>query len=1018
MFGSKSLGAIINRSCRARTLFKNRISERIFCVFWLLVGASTGLSITSSPSAFAQPADPELNWRTLSTEHFDIHYHEPLGWSARRVAAICEKLHKRLSPYYRVGLRERTQVVLNDETDAANGSATVLPYNIMRLYITAPEDMSVLSDYDDWLTGLIVHEYTHILQLDQTSGIPALLNKIFGKNFAPNQIAPRWFTEGIAVHEESHHTSAGRIRSTMFQMYLRMDALQNRLMRLDQISNIADRWPHGNAWYLYGGFFARFMADQRSGTASLTQYSAEYGDNLIPYGMNRDALRTMQRSFVDFYDGFLEHTRKQAIETRERVEREGRIEGERITWHGEELRSPRFVGGNHVIYFSQDNRERPVLRATTLPTKDRSAQDDARFNLCFKPIRVKDMVAPAVRWRTHTRCPQVVFSGIDVHRNLYLFRDLFALKEDRVLRLTAGQRAAEPDLHPIDANKVVFTVNGAGTTHLMTADLRNVEGTITRVVPSRRYEQFYTPRWSPDGKLLAVSTWNDGGFRDIEIIEFASKTRRKITHDRALDTGPAWSPDGQWLYFSSDRTGIANIYAYRLSDSKLYQVTNVLAGAYQPDISPDGQKLVYVGYTSWGFDLYWLALNSTRYRPAKDFVDTRPPSSEHNDVTTVISDRYEPLQTFYPRALSLELVQDAFGNQIGLLTSAADVIERHIASARLGIGLERGDVTGNISYTLRLSPLRLNLRGFRAVNPRYGYRPGGEEGYNTPSGWIEDVFGGSIGLDYTFSRRFDRFSFFINQSFTRSAPNDNLRINTDPNFPPPLLPKSVWTPGLSFGFQYSNTERYLYDISTHRGWSVGTSLGLVRPFVISERQGTAISWNASRYFPLTARMQSTWLRSRMTVLAFHYTGGVNLGDLKNRATFGIGGFASTPWSDAILNNVILGGTALRGYRPFDRFGDQYHLLQTELRFLIARLNRGFATLPAYLNRIYANVFVDCGDAFVGTFTFSNFRFGTGAELFFDFTAGYWMPYTLRLGLARGLNEGGQTQIYMHLGIPF
>ena len=33
-----------------------------------------------------------------------------------------------------------------------------------------------------------------------------------------------------------------------------------------------------------------------------------------------------------------------------------------------------------------------------------------------------------------------------------------------------------------------------------------------------------------------------------------------ITYDRAMDHNPTWSPDGDKLYFASDRTGIFNIY--------------------------------------------------------------------------------------------------------------------------------------------------------------------------------------------------------------------------------------------------------------------------------------------------------------------------------------------------------------------------------------------------------------------------------------------------------------------------
>ena len=64
-----------------------------------------------------------------------------------------------------------------------------------------------------------------------------------------------------------------------------------------------------------------------------------------------------------------------------------------------------------------------------------------------------------------------------------------------------------------------------------------------------------------------------------------------MTRDRAQDTDPTWSADGRWLVFSSDRTGIYNLFAYRrrYAWSAHRQLTNLVTGAFQPSISPDGR---------------------------------------------------------------------------------------------------------------------------------------------------------------------------------------------------------------------------------------------------------------------------------------------------------------------------------------------------------------------------------------------------------------------------------------------
>jgi hypothetical protein len=75
-------------------------------------------------------------------------------------------------------------------------------------------------------------------------------------------------------------------------------------------------------------------------------------------------------------------------------------------------------------------------------------------------------------------------------------------------------------------------------------------------------------------------------------------------------------------------------------------------------------------------------------------------------------------------------------------------------------------------------------------------------------------------------------------------------------------------------------------------------------------------------------------------------------------------------------------------------------------------------LPFYLRRLYAEAFADFGDAFEREIQLDDFALGVGGELFGVFAVGYHVDLTLRVGLARGVSEGGETQLYLNLGSPF
>src|SRR5262245_51244787 len=143
---------------------------------WLLLIGCVLLQLLSPHRSLAQ-GDHRLVWRSLHTDHFDVHYHEPLGMAARMLVARAESINAKIKTSLGLSLEQRVALVLADDDDGANGFANVLPYNAIRLRVVAPDDMSPLADYDDWLGTLLTHEHTHIVHLEQSGGLPRLIQR-------------------------------------------------------------------------------------------------------------------------------------------------------------------------------------------------------------------------------------------------------------------------------------------------------------------------------------------------------------------------------------------------------------------------------------------------------------------------------------------------------------------------------------------------------------------------------------------------------------------------------------------------------------------------------------------------------------------------------------------------------------------------------------------------------------------------------------------------------------------------
>jgi tricorn protease len=75
--------------------------------------------------------------------------------------------------------------------------------------------------------------------------------------------------------------------------------------------------------------------------------------------------------------------------------------------------------------------------------------------------------------------------------------------------------------------------------------------------------------WSPDSRFLAFARPVDNGFSRIEIYEVAAGRTFEVTSDRWDSGSPAWSRDGKFLYFLSDRdlrTWVPSVWGNRQPD--------------------------------------------------------------------------------------------------------------------------------------------------------------------------------------------------------------------------------------------------------------------------------------------------------------------------------------------------------------------------------------------------------------------------------------------------------------------
>ena len=75
------------------------------------------------------------------------------------------------------------------------------------------------------------------------------------------------------------------------------------------------------------------------------------------------------------------------------------------------------------------------------------------------------------------------------------------------------------------------------------------------------------PSLSPDGRHIALFREVSGNI-DVWLIDTARGVPTRFTFDSADDVNPVWSPDGRRIVFSSNRTGVHDLYVKPANDRR------------------------------------------------------------------------------------------------------------------------------------------------------------------------------------------------------------------------------------------------------------------------------------------------------------------------------------------------------------------------------------------------------------------------------------------------------------------
>ncbi len=981
-----------------------RNSLRYFCLIFAFI---------SSAANAAFSFDPSLTWKTLHTEHFNIHFHDNEESLAKETALIAERVHKRISAYFIWIPLTPTDIVLTDRTDFSNGSATPFPNNQITLYVTPPDDLNTVEDYNNWLEILIIHEYTHIIHLDKTSNALQNIRNVIGRFFPwlfPNVLQPLWGIEGIATYMETDNISGvGRGQSSLYKSLIRTE-LDNGLKPIRQVNQPITSWPSGTTRYLYGVYFFQFIRD-RYGEYKIRQLITQHSQHFVPYMINTTTNRVLGKDLDELWEEFETYLQEKFGDQIKKIRTEGIRAGYQLTSTDYQTTQPRVAANGDLYYYQNTNSSEPKIML--LKNEKNNISDS-------KPIVFADHIHTG-RFDIHPKAG-ILVAQIDAVRNVNIFSDLYQidLKTHKTTRLTKGLRYRFATWSP-DGKQIIAVQNNLANSSLIL--LTNTGKKIETLWRGTNKEVISSIDWSPDGESIVASVWRSDfdeiddevgselptsistGNWNLEQFSISDKTWNKLIDSSNIETHPQFDATGNTIVFTADYGEVYNIHKLDLKTKRITKLTNLVGGAQHPTLDVSGTTLYYAGLTPKGYNIFKLDLNEKA--PITSQIKLSPPLRIKKEQTAQLTGEepivelssiitpYSPLDSVKPTWWTPHLMIEDDRTEVGFFTGGADAIRRHIYFLQAGYDIHNNFLIGDFNYIYDRWDPTLKIRVAKLSNVFRDNNGNFRRIRSTNTLTTEFVFPLN-----TIDKQWGLHSAAVIEK------DSDERIAAD------VFPASSFTDSLAgIALTFNSTKRFPISISRNNGRRI--------KFVMENSDlfggnftGNIYTLNWQEYIPL----------GNQHLIALEFTGGYGSESPK---LFRLGGTFSEDYTNPLFQatDILFNKRkyALRGYPeglPGLR-GRRMALANAEWRFPITTFERGFMRpLPFGIHQLYGNVFFDLGESWFNSSDRTSFRTAAGLEMTAEVVFGYSLMFKVRLGFARGFKNDGKNQTYLTIGSSF
>ena len=565
---------------------------------------------------------PGTRWRQINTDTARIIFTPGTEWQAERIATL---IHKAAAdtPFSMGKQLRKINIVLQSRTTMANGYVALAPFRSE--YYLIPS--SNVYDFGNlpWYENLAIHEYRHVQQYNNfRHGLSKGFYYIFGEQglaFANAITIPDWFFEGDAVHSETALTQQGRGRLSFFLSGYNSLWLEGRNYSWLKLRNgsLKDYVPnHYQLGYLLVNY--GYLKYGNDFWKKVTTDAADFRGLFYPFqkAVKKYAgvdYKTFRKQALDYYRDQLKQS-KAGAETAN-----SSSYPKTVTDHF----FPQYIGADSLLYVQAAYNKIPAFYVRDREGAHRLAQRSISSEDWFSYRKGR---ITYTSYSTRARWSLVDYSDIR----------LLDVATHRERRLTSKARYYTPDLSPSAERLVAVRITDSLETELQV--LNTNDGAVMQTYRAEGGQYFSNPRFVDEQRVVAGVRTTDSKM-SLQMLDLGSgKWSELIPYSYHSVSLPFVRNDT--VYFTANFLGNDDVYALKLSDKKIYQLTSRSTGTYFPSSAND--SLVFSFFTSHGLAIETGALSKaawTEVRPDQLTANRPPyPVAQQKSLLPLRTERY------------------------------------------------------------------------------------------------------------------------------------------------------------------------------------------------------------------------------------------------------------------------------------------------------------------------------------------------------------------------------------------